>query len=76
MSDIVHLIFCMITNMRGIRRYKSLVAISQPYEANGEIGETSFDFGEIAHESVDHYVTEWIEIEVPVPNREQPALTT
>ena len=31
---------------------------------------TSFDFGEIADESVDHYVVEWLEIEVPVSNRE------
>ncbi len=26
---------------------------------------TSFDFGEIRDESVDHYVVEWLEIEVP-----------
>jgi predicted RNase H-like HicB family nuclease len=27
---------------------------------------TSFDFGEIRDESVDHYVVEWLEIDVPV----------
>ncbi|UWZ82903.1 type II toxin-antitoxin system HicB family antitoxin [Occallatibacter riparius] len=26
---------------------------------------TSFDFGEIRVESVDHYVVEWLEVEVP-----------
>jgi predicted RNase H-like HicB family nuclease len=27
---------------------------------------TSFDFGEIRDEAVDHYVVEWLEIDVPV----------
>jgi hypothetical protein len=26
---------------------------------------TSFDFGEIRDETVDHYLVEWLEIEVP-----------
>jgi predicted RNase H-like HicB family nuclease len=29
---------------------------------------TSFDFGEIRDDSVDHYVVEWLEIEVPEPS--------
>jgi len=41
-------------------------------ESMAEVGEpmpspvtTSFDFGEIRDRSVDHYVVEWLEIEVP-----------
>lgn len=35
---------------------------------------TSFDFGEIRDESVDHYVVEWLEVEVPTARRtKQPA---
>jgi len=36
---------------------------------------TSFDFGEIEDDSVDHYVVEWMEIEVPVSKPKQEALT-
>ena len=36
---------------------------------------TSFDFGEIADESVDHYVVEWLEIEVPVSEYKARILT-
>jgi len=32
---------------------------------------TSFDFGEIADKSVDHYVVEWLEIEVPVAKHQE-----
>ncbi len=30
---------------------------------------TSFDFGEIRDDAVDHYVVEWLEIEVPQPRQ-------
>ena len=35
---------------------------------------TSFDFAEIVDASVDHYVVEWLEIEMPITkSKEQPA---
>jgi predicted RNase H-like HicB family nuclease len=45
-------------------------------EGTAEAGEpipqaltTSFDFGEIRDDAVDHYVVEWLEIEVPEAKR-------
>jgi predicted RNase H-like HicB family nuclease len=36
---------------------------------------TSFDFAEIRDDSVDHYVIEWLEIEVPEPVKISGAVT-
>jgi len=36
---------------------------------------TAFDFGEIADDSVDHYVVEWLEVEVPASRQQTEALT-
>jgi predicted RNase H-like HicB family nuclease len=37
---------------------------------------TAFDFAEFADESVDHYVVEWLEIEVPETNVKTEALAS
>lgn len=52
-----------------------LAAIAEDGEEMPKPLTTSFDFGEIADESVDHYVVEWLEIEVPVSKQKQEALT-
>jgi predicted RNase H-like HicB family nuclease len=36
---------------------------------------TNFDFGEIRDESVDHYVVEWLEIEVPATKAKKTAIS-
>jgi predicted RNase H-like HicB family nuclease len=42
-----------------------LFGTAEDGDALPEPNTTSFDFGEIRDESVDHYVVEWLEIDVP-----------
>jgi predicted RNase H-like HicB family nuclease len=57
-----------LTEMRSMMK-EALEAHLELMAENGDDlpkpATTSFDFGEIRDESVDHYVVEWLEIEVP-----------
>ncbi len=51
-----------------------LEGMAEDGDAFPESVTTGFDFGEIRDESVDHYVVEWLEIEVPTRDlKEHPA---